>query len=148
MFPNALTNADITPAHKKDETTKKDNYRTISILPFVSKVFGRQMYNQIYSYMSKYLSPFLCGFLKDYSTQPCLTVMIKSLKKALAKRLLAGAILNNLSKAFDCLKHDLLIAKLNTYGLGNSSLKFIPSYLSNRKHRTKVNNSYISPGLK
>ena len=69
MFPNALKNPDITPAHEKDETTKKDNYRPISILPSVSKGFERQKYNQIYSYMSKYLTPFLCGFQKDYSTQ-------------------------------------------------------------------------------
>ena len=144
MFPNALKNADITTAHKKDETTKKDNYRPISILPSVSKVFERQMYNQIHSYMSKYLSPFLCDFRKDYSTQECLTVIIESFKKALDKRLLAGAILTDLSKAFDCLKHDLLIAKLNAYGFDNSSFKFILSYLSERKHRTKVNNSYSS----
>ena len=122
----------------------KDNYRPISILPSVSKVFERQMYNQIYSYMSKYLSPFLGGFRKDYSTQQCLTVMIESFKKAFDKRLLAGAILTDLSKAFDCLKHDFLIAKLNAYGFDNSSLKFILSYLSKRKHRTKVNNSYSS----
>ena len=102
MLPNALKNADITPAHKKDETTKKDNYIPISILPSVSKVFERQMYNQFYSYMSKFLSPFLCGFRKDYSTQQCLMVMIESFKKALDKRLLAGAILTDLSKAFDC----------------------------------------------
>ena len=80
MFPNALQNADITPAHKKDETTKKDNYRPISILPSVSKDFGRQMYNQIYLDMSKYLSPFLCGFQKDYGTQQCVTIMIESFK--------------------------------------------------------------------
>ena len=70
--------------------------------------------------------------------------MIESLKKTLDKRLLAGAILTDKFKAFDCLKHDLLIAKLNAHGFDNSSLKFILSYLSNRKHRTKVNNSYSS----
>ena len=144
MFHNALKNADITPAHKKDETTKKDNSRPISILNSVSKVFERQMYNQIYSYMFKHLSPFLCGFQKDYSMQQCLMVRIENFKKDLDKRLLAGAILTDLSKAFDCLKHDLLIAKLNAYGFDNSSLKFILSYLSERKHRTKVNNSYSS----
>ena len=70
--------------------------------------------------------------------------MVESFKKALDNRLLAGAILTDLSKAFDCLKHDLLIAKLNAYGFDNISLKYILSYLSKRKHRTKVNNSYSS----
>ena len=144
IFPNALKNADITPAHKKDETTMKDNYRPISILPPVSKVFERQMYNQIYLFIHKYLSSFLCGFRKGYSAQQCLTVMIESFKKALGNRLLAGAILTDLSKAFDCLKNDLLIAKLNAYGFDNSSLKYILSYLSKRKHRMKVINSYSS----
>ena len=82
--------------------------------------------------MSKYLSPFLCGFWKDYSTQRCLTVMIKNFKNPLDKRLLAGAILTNLSKAFDCLKHDLLIAKLNAYGFDNSSLKYPKLYIEKK----------------
>ena len=68
--------------------------------------------------------------------------MIESFKKDLDKRLLTGAILTDLSKTFDCLKHDLLNAKLNAYGFDNSSLKFILCYLSKRKYRTKVNNSY------
>ena len=70
--------------------------------------------------------------------------MIESFKQALDNRLLAGAILTDLPKAFDCLKHNLLIAKLNAYGFDNSSLKYILIYLSKRKHRTKVNNSYSS----
>ena len=56
----------------------------------------------------------------------------------------AGALLTDLSKAFDCLNHELLIAKLETYGFDQSSLSYIYSYLSDRKQRTKVNNSYSS----
>ena len=50
-----------------------------------------------------------------------------------------GALLTNLSKAFDCLDHELLIAKLNAYGFNLSSLKLIHDYLSNRTQRTKIN---------
>ena len=57
---------------------------------------------------------------------------------------LAGALLMDLSKAFDCLNHELLIAKLGAYGFDNSSLSYIYSYLSDRKQRTKVNNSFSS----
>ena len=143
-FPNSLKLADITPAHKKDDRTKKDNYRNVSILPPISKIFERNMYEQISLYIDKYLSPFLCGFRKGYSTQHCLTVMLDRWKKAMDNSKLAGALLTDLSKAFDCLNHELLIAKLEAYGFDQISLSYIYSYLSDRKQRTKVNNSFSS----
>ena len=66
------------------------------------------------------------------------------MEKALDERKVAGAILTDLSKAFDCLSHDLLIAKLEAYGFDKSALKFIYDYLKNRIQRTKVNGSYSS----
>ena len=65
-------------------------------------------------------------------------------RKALDKRRVGGAILTDLSKAFDCLSHELLIAKLEAYGFDKSALKFIYNYLKNRMQRTKVNGSYSS----
>ena len=102
------------------------------------------MYNQISTYIETYLSPFLCGFRKGFSTQHCLTVMLERWKKALDNGKIAGAILTDLSKAFDCLNHNLLIAKLNAYGFDHNSLTYIYSYLSDRKQRTKINNSFSS----
>ena len=58
------------------------------------------------------------------------------------KRNIAGGLLTDLSKAFNCLNHELLIAKLEVYGFEHSALNFVYSYLSNRKHRTKVNNAF------
>ena len=141
VFPNALKEADVTPIHKKGDSTEMANYRPISILPTDSKIFERNMYDQIYSYIEKHLSPYLCGFRKGYSTQHCLAVMVESWKKAIDNNKNAGAILTDLSKAFDCLNHKLLIAKLNAYGFDENSLQFIYSYLTERKQRTKVNNS-------
>ena len=68
--------------------------------------------------------------------------MLEKWRKALDKGKLAGALLTDLSKAFDCLNHNLLIAKLHAYGFEYNSLSYVYSYLSNRKHRTKVNNSF------
>ena len=141
-FPGPLKHADITPVHKKDETTKKENYRPVSILPSISKFFERYMYDQIYTYMNNHLSQYLCGFRKGYNTQHCLIVMLEKWRKALDKRNIAGALLTDLSKAFDCLNHELLIAKLEAYGFNHLSLAYIYSYLSDRKQRTKVNNSF------
>ena len=78
------------------------------------------------------------------SAQHCLTVMIESMCKALDKGKIAAALLTDLSKAFDCILHDLLIAKMHAYGFNLGSLKLINSYLSNRKQRTKIDSSFIS----
>ena len=84
-FPHALKLDDITPSHKKDDKTAKENYRPISILSSISKIFERQMHYDISKYMEDKLSPYLCGFRKGYSTQYCLMVMLERLKKALDK---------------------------------------------------------------
>ena len=70
--------------------------------------------------------------------------MVEKWRKALDNGKLAGALLTDLSKAFDCLNHNLMITKLHAYGFDHSSLAYIFSYLSGRKHRTKVNNSLSS----
>ena len=98
------------------------------------------MYNQISTYIDTHLSKYLCGVRKGYSTQQCL-VMLEKWKKELDNHNTAGASLTHLSKAFDCLNHELLIAKLEAYGFDHESLAFIYSYLSDTKQRTKVNNS-------
>ena len=140
-FPPTLKLADITPAHKKCDRTIDDNYRPVSILPPISKVFERSMYEPIYSYVDKYLSPSLFGFRKGFSTEYCLIVMLEKWKKAMDQGKFAGSFLTDLSKAFDCLNHELLIAKLEAYGFEKESLTYVYSYLSDRKHRTKINNT-------
>ena len=68
--------------------------------------------------------------------------MLEKLKEALDKVLTTGILLTDLIKAFDCISHDLLIAKLQAYGFSKMSLKLVYYYLSGRKQRTKVKNSY------
>ena len=142
-FPDAIKLADITPSHKTNDRCLKENYRPVSILSSLSKIFETIMYNDIYIYMENKLSPYLCGFRKGYSTQYCLMIMLERFRKALDDKNKFAALLTDLSKAFDCLNHELLIAKLAAYGFGQVSLSMILSYLSGRKHRTKVNN-YLS----
>ena len=143
-FPQSLKLADVKPIHKKDERTLMNNYRPISLLPSVSKIFERNMYTQILSYIERFLSPYLFGFRKGHSTEQCLMVMLEFWKKALDKNKYAAAILTDLSKAFDCLNHELLIAKLHAYGFDINALKFLYSYLKKRKQRTKVDSSFSS----
>ena len=141
-FPDALKLADITPSHKKYDKCLKENYRPISILSSFSKIFEKTMHNDIYQFMDNKLSSYLCGFRKGYSTQYCLLVMLERFKKALDNKNKFGALLTDLSKAFDCLNHELIIAKLEAYGFDYVSLNVILSYLSGRKHRTKINNCF------
>ena len=141
-FPVPLKKADITPVHKKGDTSIKENYRPVSILPSISKIFERKMHDQISLYIDKHLSNYLCGFRKGYSTQYCLIAMLEKWKKAMDSNKNAGALLTDLSKAFDCLNHELLIAKLEAYGFDHLALAYIFSYLSCRKQRTKLNNYF------
>ena len=72
VFPDSLKIANITPAHKKDEPTNKENYRPVSVLPLLSKVFERLLYDQLSEYLEKFLNTLLCGFRKAHSTQHAL----------------------------------------------------------------------------
>ena len=132
IFPINLKNADITPAHKNGDRTDKSNYRPVSILPTISKIFERFLYNQISIYMEPKLSENLCGFRKGRSAQDCLIVMLEKWRSTLDKRGFSGVLLTDLSKAFDSLSHDLLLAKLDAYGFDYYSVKLIHSYLVNR----------------
>ena len=98
------------------------------------------MFDQISSYIENFLSPYLFGHRKEQ----CLVITIEAWKKAVNNKGASGAILTDLSKAFDCLNHDLLIAKLEAYGFGKAALKFTYDYLEDRKQRIKVNGSFSS----
>ena len=92
-FPSTLKQADISPVYKKDERTDKGNYRQVSILPSVSKLFERTMHDQISYYIDKHLSPYFCGFREGYNTQQCSSIMLERWKKALDSGIIAGALL-------------------------------------------------------
>ena len=82
------------------------------------------------------------GYRKGYNSQHSLIPMFKNWNKNLDEGGKCGALFVDLSKAFDCLQHDLLLGKLNTYGFDYNSLKLILSFLSNRKCRTKINSFF------
>ena len=92
--------------------------------------------------MIEFLSKFQCGFRKGCSTQHCLLAMLKKWTSAVGKGKSFGALLTDLPETFDCLSHELLLAKLDAYVFSIATLRLIHSYLTNRKQRTKVNLSY------
>ena len=95
---------------KRDLT---DNYRPVSILPVLSKLHERSMFKQISELFETILSKSQCGFRKGQNTQQCLLAMLEKWKRSVDGGKTFGALLTDLSKAFDCLDHEFLIAKLN-----------------------------------
>ena len=100
------------------------------------------MQKQMKDYVEKYLSKYLCGYRKGYNTQYVLALMIEKWKLSLDNSGLAGAVFMDLSKAFDTLNHELMIAKLGAYGFEKQALGIILSYLTDRWQRTRVNSSF------
>ena len=138
VFPNELKLADVIPSHKKGSKTDKANFRPISLLPALSKVFEKLISKQLQQFMQNKLSKYLCGFRKGFSTQYALLQLLQVWQKTLSNSGRVGTILMDLSKAFDCLAHDLLVAKLGAYGLGYYALKLLLNYLSDRKMRVRI----------
>ena len=141
-YPTCLKTADVTPLPKGKEKDNKKKYRPVSLIPTISKVFEKDMYEQISTFVHSFLSDFLFGYRKEHNTEQCMMIMLEMWKKALDEHKVAGAVITDLSKAFDCIPHDLLIAKLYAYGFEKSALNFIFDYLTQRTQRTKVNGEY------
>ena len=138
-----LGSAEITPALKKKSTeTLKQSYRQISVLPSVSKIFEKLLCEDLQAFMKAKLSPLLCGYRKQFSAQHALLPLIEKWKKCLDMNGTTATVLMDLSRAYDCIPHDLLTAKLDAYGLNKKALRLVFSYLTNRKQRVKINSAY------
>ena len=144
IFPDRLKLADISPIFKADDSSIKKNYRPVSVLNTISKLFEKLINKQFVSYIENHLSQYLCGYRKGYSTQYALLSLLEKWKQCRDKNGFSAAILMDLSKAFDTINHDLLIAKLHCYGIEDDSLKLLWNYLKNRWQRTKINATYSS----
>ena len=144
IFPRELILADIVPTFKKEDQNDKANYRPISLLPLISKLYEKVLYQQIEDFANNILSPKLCGFRKGHSTQHALLNLLKNWQKCLDKPGVVGTVLMDLSKAYDCLHHDLLLAKLSAYGFDSSAITLIANYLSNRYQRIKIGSTFSS----
>ena len=108
----------------------------------MSKLFEKLIHKQLSPFFEKQLSQLLCGYRKGYATQNALLKLIENWKKVRDNKGFSAAILMDLSKAFDTINHDLLIAKLHAYGLRGNSLNLIKNYLSNRYQRTKIEDKF------
>ena len=141
-FPDQLKKADASPVFKKGNHNNKTNYQPLSILPSLSKIYECLIFNQINQMTENALSLFQCGFCKKYSTQYALIAMIEKAKKILGEGGTFGDLLTDLSKVFDCMTHDLLMAKLHALNFDMNTLNLIFDYLTGKKERVKINSSF------
>jgi len=141
IFPDSLKIAKVIPIHKSDSKLDIKNYRPISLLPTVSKIFEKLLYNGIYNFLVSH--NLLCeqqyGFRKKCSTLLALLDMHNDISKSFDNKALSLGIFLDLSKAFDVINHDILLQKLSYYGICGLPLMLIESYLSNRKQFVRIN---------
>ena len=138
IFPDMLKYAELAALFKKSERIIKENYRPVSVLTALSKLFERTYSGQLSNFFDNILSKFLSAFRKKYSCQTALLRMIEDWKKSIDSGELVGTVAIDLSRAFDSLPHGLLVAKLYAYGVDLLACKLIASYLYNRKQRVKI----------
>ena len=141
MFPDRLKIAKIKPIYKKDDPHLPDNYRPISLLPAISKVFEKVAYIQVYKYFTDnklfYKSQY--GFRQLHSTELAALEITDRIYIDLDNKKIPLAIFLDLSKAFDTIDHKTLLCKLNHYGINGIALNWFNSYLTNRKQYVQFN---------
>ena len=135
IFPNDLKIAKVIPLYKKDEDDIVSNYRPVSILPCFSKILERIMYNRLYDHLIQnnllYHKQF--GFQRGHSTEHAVVDLVDKILKGFDQNNFTLGVFIDLSKAFDTVDHNILLQKLEYYGVKKSYLKWFKSYLSERK---------------
>lgn len=139
-FPSDWKNARVSPIFKSGDREECGNYRPISILSAISKIFERIVFEQINQYLitNQILTQYQSGFRKGYSTYSSLLKTTNEWLVNMDKGLINGVVFLDLKKAFDTVDHEIMIKKLEFYGIRNTALRWFISYLSHRKQVCKV----------
>ena len=142
-FPTLFKLARVIPLHKGGSKSDINNYRPISILSLLSKIFERIVYNQLYSFLEKYkiLSPNQYGFRKNRSTIQAVIDQLEFIYQNLDQNKTVVSIFMDFSKAFDCIDHTLLLRKLYFYGIRGLPYQWFESYLCGREQFVSVNDT-------
>ena len=134
---------------KKGKSEDLDNYRPISVLPIISKILERAVQEQLYVYLTTHqlLNPYQCGFRRFHSTETAAISLTDTIRRNIDQKLLTGAVFVDLRKAFDTIDHHLLLAKLNSYGIGRNELNWFNDYLTNRSQTVSFQNVLSPPSI-
>ena len=137
-FSNEAKVATVRPIYKKKSRDKIENYRPVSILSCFSKIYEKFLLEKFKPFINTFLPKFIAAYRESYSSSHVFIRLIENWKQALDENFVVGTVLMDLSKAFDCIPHDLLIAKLYAYGFSEKSAVFLYSYLKRRKQSVKI----------
>jgi hypothetical protein len=142
IFPKILKSALVIPVYKSGSHSDPSNYRPISILTVFSKLLEKLFYNRLIAFIEKYqiLHFNQFGFRKNKSTSTAIACVLSSLLNKCSSKIKTILALLDLKKAFDFINHNLLIRKLQHYGIRGTPLLWLMSYLSNRSQKVKANN--------
>ena len=141
-YPDLLKVARVTPLHKGGPKSELTNYRPISVLSLFNKIFETVIKNRLIKFWNKYniFSPTQFGFRQNYSTSLAITQLHEYILQKLDDRQVVCEIFMDLAKAFDAVDHDILLYKLEHYGIREVAHDLIKSYLDNRKQVVTINN--------
>lgn len=144
VFPDRLKLSIVKPLFKKGDKTDFNNYRPITLIPILSKVFEKAIHVRIYNFFTKYqiLKSEQFGFTKNKSTTLACFNLINLVTTCLNKRIPITSIFIDMSKAFDFVDHKLLLLKLNRYGIRGNALKLIEDYLGGRTQCVEVSSYF------
>ena len=138
-FPKVMKEADVIPLFKSKDPTESTNYRPISLLLTLSKLLEKVVYCRTYEFLNKNDQIFVSqyGFRSRHSCEDAINELLSNVVKANSKKQFTMAVFLDLSKAFDMLSHDLLLKKMELYGIHGQSLAWFWDYLNNRTLRAK-----------
>jgi len=146
IFPDRLKCAIVKPIHKSGSKHEISNYRPISLLPAFSKIFEKVIYNRLYKHfeINSILARERFGFRSQHSTEQAASSPINSILTAMNSNHIVGGIFCDLRKAFDCVKHKILLDKLIFYGTGGKFKSLIESYLNNRFQKVTIGKNVLN----
>ena len=141
FFPDNLKIGKVNPLYKKDSAENPSNYRPISVLSVFSKITKKLMHNRLYKFLEKFELLYLLqfGFRENHSTTHALLSLTESIKHSIDNWKSGCGIFLDLQKAFDTVNHDILIKKLEHYGIRGNVLDWFRSYLQGRFQYVSVN---------
>ena len=149
LIPNKLKIAKVIPLHKSGNKALPDNYRPISVLPVLSKILERVVYEQIADYLenNKMLTSCQFGFRKRYNTELAVALFTDNIRRAMDHGKLTGAVFVDLQKAFDTVEHSVLLEKLPYYGINGAELSWVKSSMRQFEIFMLVSQVWSTSGL-
>jgi hypothetical protein len=139
VFPEMFSKANVAPVFKAGDRTDVTNYRPISLLPLISKLFEKLVHSHVFNHVKMYINDCQHGFVKGRSTQTNLACYVDFISESMDSRTQVDSVYTDFSKAFDTVSHRLLIHKMSSYGFNGSMLQWLDSYLSRRYQRVVIN---------